>query len=117
LRRAVLARGTVVRRKGRVAAGHPVTAVLRVRDARLRRLRRGLGSNLVVFQQRVALNLGLDEGAQLDVGQLEQAYCLLQLRCHHQLLALPELQFGHKRHNTLDRRQDASRGQVIRSPH
>ena len=40
----------------------------------------------------VALELGLDELAQLEVRELKQADGLLQLGCHHQLLALPQLE-------------------------
>jgi hypothetical protein len=79
----------------------------------LGRLRR----HLVAFQQRIALELGLDEQAQLDVGQLEQTNGLLQLGCHHQLLALPQLQLRRKHHNGPDRRQDVSRGQGITTLH
>ena len=78
-----------------------------------RRFRLGLGA----LQQRIALDLGLHERAQLDVGQLQQSDSLLQLGGHHQLLALSQLQFRHKRHDGPNRREDVSRGQGIRSPH
>jgi len=79
----------------------------------LRRFFRRVGA----LEQRIALEFGLDVGAQLYVGQLEQPNSLLQLGCHHQLLALSQLQFWRKRHNSPDRRHGALRGQVISTPH
>jgi len=58
------------------------------------------GLDLVPFQQGVALELGLDEHAQLDVGQLKQTDGLLQLGGHHQLLALSQLQLRRQHHNS-----------------
>jgi hypothetical protein len=46
---------------------------------------------LIALQQRVALQLGLDEGVELDVRQLQQLDRLLQLRSDDEALALPEL--------------------------
>ena len=54
--------------------------------------RRVIALRLAGFQQRVFLDLGLDEFAQFEVRQLQQLYRLLQLRRHHQRLALPQLQ-------------------------
>jgi len=42
------------------------------------------------FQKRVLLDLRLDERAQLQVGELQHLYRLLQLRRHHQSLALAQ---------------------------
>ena len=39
---------------------------------------------LVAFQQRIALQLLLDEGADLEIGELQQLDRLPQLRRHHQ---------------------------------
>ena len=77
----------------------------------------GFRRRLIALQERVALELRLDEHAQLDVGQLKQTNSLLQLGCHHQLLALPQLQLRRKHHSSPDRRQDVSRGQGITTPH
>ncbi len=52
----------------------------------------------VLFKQRIAFELALDVLRQLDVRQLQQTDGLLQLWCHHQLLALSELQLCRKRH-------------------
>ena len=54
--------------------------------------RRIVALRLAGFQQRVFLDLGLDELAQFEVRQLQQLYRLLQLRRHDQRLALPKLQ-------------------------
>ena len=48
-----------------------------------------LAQHLVPLQQRVALQLGLDEHTKLKIGKLQKANGLLQLGGHHQLLALP----------------------------
>ena len=48
----------------------------------------------VALEQRIALELRLDEGVELEVGQLQQPNRLLQLRRHHQLLALPQLELA-----------------------
>ena len=91
--------------------GHRLVEVDEVGLARRRRLL-GLGElgrvgsfqterrlvALVLFKQRIAFELGLDVLRQLDVRQLQQTDGLLQLWCHHQLLALSELQFCRKRH-------------------
>ncbi len=53
---------------------------------------RVIALRLAGFQQRVFLDLGLDEFAQFKVRQLQQLYRLLQLRRHDQRLALPKLQ-------------------------
>jgi hypothetical protein len=101
-------------RRAPVALAIRIVAV--VRALRLGALRRFLGY-FGALEQGIALQLGLDVAAQLDVGELEQANSLLQLGCHHQLLALPQLQFWRKRHNGPDRRHDTLRGQVISSSH
>ena len=44
---------------------------------------------LVALQQRIAFQLGLDEGVELQVGQLQQLDRLLQLGRDDQPLALP----------------------------
>jgi hypothetical protein len=46
---------------------------------------------LLALKQRIALELGFDEGDQLHVGELQQLDRLLQLRRHHQTVALPKL--------------------------
>lgn len=46
---------------------------------------------LIALQERIALQLGLDEGVELDVRQLQQLDGLLQLRGDDEALALPEL--------------------------
>lgn len=51
------------------------------------------------LQKRVSLQLGFDELAELEIGKLKQADGLLQLGCHHQLLALPHFQFCRDRHD------------------
>jgi hypothetical protein len=58
---------------------------------------RGIAA-LVWLEQRVALELGLDVLHELDVGELQKTDGLLQLGCHHQLLALSQLQLCRKRH-------------------
>ena len=45
---------------------------------------------LPVLQQGVLLDLGLDKFGQLDIRQLQHLDCLLQLRRHHQRLALAQ---------------------------
>ena len=52
----------------------------------------------LALEQRIALELGIDELREFHVRELQQADGLLQLGCHHQLLALSQLQFGRKRH-------------------
>ena len=54
--------------------------------------RRGVGSILGVLQQRIALQLRLDESRELLMGQLQQLDGLQQLRRHRQRLPLPQLQ-------------------------
>ena len=49
-----------------------------------------LHGRFVPLEQRVALEFGLHEGAQFNVGELKQTNGLLQLGCHHQLLALSQ---------------------------
>ena len=70
-----------------VAAGVAVVGPLDGRLARHRRLR-AVGSAL---EQRIALQLLLDEGGQVQVRQLQQLDRLHQLRRHHQRLRLAEL--------------------------
>ena len=52
----------------------------------------GLPGGLVPLQERVALQLVLNEHAEIEIGQLQEANSLLQLGGHHQLLALSQLQ-------------------------
>ncbi len=61
-------------------------------------LRRRRVANLVAFQQRVALQLLLDEGVDLDIGVLQQLDRLTQLRRHDQGLALAQVETGGDRH-------------------
>ena len=53
-------------------------------------LRRGF----LALKQRVALEFGFDERVKFDVRQLQKADGLLQLGCHHQLLALSKFKSG-----------------------
>ena len=53
---------------------------------------------LVALEQRVALQLLVDEGLQFHVGHLQQLDGLLQLRRHHQGLALAEVEPLVQRH-------------------
>jgi hypothetical protein len=46
---------------------------------------------LIALQERVALQLRVDESVELDVRQLQQLDSLLQLRSDDEALALPEL--------------------------
>ena len=52
------------------------------------------GGSLFALKQRVALEFSFDERIELDVRELQQPDGLLQLGCHHQLLALPKFKFG-----------------------
>ena len=52
---------------------------------------RRLGAVAGPLQQRIALELLLDEGRQIEIGQLQQLDRLHQLRRHHQRLGLAEL--------------------------
>jgi hypothetical protein len=54
-----------------------------------RRVDLAAGLCVLALQQRIALQLGLDEGLQLKVGQLQQLDRLLQLGRDDQTLALP----------------------------
>ena len=57
---------------------------------RLARHRR-LGAVIGAIEQRIALQLFLDKGRQIEIRQLQQLDGLHQLRGHHQRLRLPEL--------------------------
>ena len=50
------------------------------------------GFGVLALQQGILLQLGLDEGLQLEIGQLQQLDRLLQLGRDDQPLALPDLQ-------------------------
>jgi hypothetical protein len=52
----------------------------------------GLGGAVVALEQGIALELGLDEGVELEIRQLQQLDRLLQLRRDDKALALPKLQ-------------------------
>ena len=76
-------------------------------DVRPGRLRRGGGlvfrllldlAALVTLEERVALQLLVDEGLELDVGHLQQLDRLLQLRRHDESLALAEFEPLVQRH-------------------
>ena len=56
---------------------------------------------LVALEQRVLLELGLHEGVELNVAQLQQLDRLLQLGSDDEPLALPELQSSIERHRAL----------------
>ncbi len=72
-----------------VEVGGLVSALLRGRLAVRLGRRRGLGRlALRAFEQRVLLDLGLDVGHELEVGELQQLDRLLQLRRHDQRLRL-----------------------------
>ena len=47
---------------------------------------------LLALEERVLLELALDVGRQLEIAQLQQLDRLLQLRRHHQSLALTHIQ-------------------------
>ena len=53
---------------------------------------------LGALEQRIALELGLDEAGQLDIGELQQLDGLLQLRRHDQIVGLTELELCVDRH-------------------
>ena len=63
-------------------------------------LRRGAGGSLSAarLEQRIALELGVDIGDEVEVGELQQLDGLHQLRRHHQRLALPDLESLGQRH-------------------
>ncbi len=97
--------------EGAFRIGYRLFEIDEVRFARRRRFLgliefRGLGgikakrrlAPFIGFQERIALELLLHVLRQLDVGQLKQTDGLLQLGCHHQLLALSQLQLCRKRH-------------------
>ena len=54
-----------------------------------------------LLEDRILLQLLLDQVDQLEPGQLQQLDRLLQLRRHHQLLAEPELLFEFDRHRSV----------------
>ncbi len=54
------------------------------------------------LKQGIALKLRVHEGAELEAGHLQQLDRLLELRRHHQLLALPKLQAGAYGHAVVD---------------
>ncbi len=56
-----------------------------------RRLGVGFGVPLVALQERIALDLALHIGLELEVRQLQQLDRLLQLRGDDKALALPQL--------------------------
>ena len=105
VRATLLALGVEARRRvGDRLASRPVVVARRrrrPRPASTRRLARLCGaprrassrSSSGLRSSSVSTNC-----AQLDIGQLQQANGLLQLGCHHQLLALPQLQLWRKRH-------------------
>ena len=67
------------------------------------RLAGGLGAFAALlaldpFQERIALELGIDIGDEVEIGELEQLDRLHQLRRHHQRLALAELKLVRKCH-------------------
>ena len=53
---------------------------------------------LVAGQQRVLLELGVHEGVELNIGELQELDSLLQLRRDDQRLALPNLETCTERH-------------------
>jgi hypothetical protein len=53
---------------------------------------------LVAFQQRVALQLLLDEGGGFQIGELQQLDRLPQLRRHHERLGLTQIETRTDRH-------------------
>ena len=58
----------------------------------------GLGK---LFENRVLLKLLLDEAHEFEPIQLKQLDGLLQLRCHHQLLAQAQLLFQLEGHSLI----------------
>ena len=91
--------------------GSDITGLPMYRRARLgigRRIVAGRGLGLgvallglgVALQERVALELALDIGDEVEVGELQQLDGLHQLRRHHQRLALPQFELGAEGHDT-----------------
>ena len=62
-------------------------------------LRDALGRRVVALEQRVLLDLALDERRQLEIGKLQQLDRLLQLRRHDERLGLPEIEPLRERHD------------------
>ncbi len=60
-----------------------------------------LGRRVVALQQRVLLELALDEGRELHVGELQQLDRLLQLRRHDERLGVAEIEPLGKRHGVV----------------
>ena len=61
---------------------------------------RRLAVGVAGLEQRVALELGVDIGDQVEIGELQQLDGLHQLRRHHQRLALPDLESLGQRHES-----------------
>jgi len=68
-----------------------------LRRLRARRARRALLAFLRV-EQRIALQLVIEEGGKLQIGELQQLDRLKELRSHHQRLALPKIKARPKSH-------------------
>ena len=64
----------------------------RLRGGRLRRRLGRLAALLLPLEKGVLLELPLHIGRELKIAQLQQLYRLLQLRRHHQGLALTHIQ-------------------------
>ena len=56
------------------------------------------GQAFIAFQQRVAFKFFLDKGRDFHIGRLQQLDRLAQLRRHHQLLRLPQIETRADRH-------------------
>ncbi len=67
--------------------------------------RRRLILALGALEQRIAFELALDIGGEIEAGELQQLDGLHQLRRHHQGLALAELQSLRQRHRWVSRRK------------
>ena len=97
LERAVELVGDRLRRPGAFVV-EPVALRLGKRFLLLQLVGRRVVARLGAVEQRIALDLLVDETIELDMGKLQQPDRLHQLRRHHQRLRLPQLQFGGQRH-------------------
>src|SRR5579864_296857 len=60
-----------------------------------------LGGGIVELKEGILLKLSVDIGGQLDIRRLQQLDRLLQLRRHHESLALPEVESLRERHGRI----------------
>ena len=91
--------GVGLERFGRPVAGFGLCFRLGESRLRLEPIERRAFAVLRPLQQRIARQFILDEGVQLDIRHLQQLDRLQQLRRQNHCLALPDRQFGRKRHS------------------